>query len=532
MLDVAMFISISVIALSYLGLESVKTSSSAIFVEESENVNERAIRALDAMVQSSGELVGIYTIQPQSMVPMEGELVDSIRLIMQYTEEAMMVVDEMERFSYDKTDELSGYLDGLGSLVGELEGLIDGGGMSPKAGCEVIEQLNKFFPFYSGSLRTCYDSIGTRSLDSLLEEMSEVQRELEGWIGGALEEMKCKLAMMRDLANEFLSYLEVGVCRDSSFFDLFPVKASLEGLTLEEVTSHSLIVRSNLASSGDIRALATAAGLFALRDEEVDVDLPEVPQLDDMVLGPVYAEEERVGLEPRPPLYPIDNNSAQAPYHELQFAVEAYLTPSRYLAVSLNVWGPGIGGVKHKTEYFQRMDYILDGPYGDSHYRTYNGSFVYGRVVEGKVEDSANGNITTLLRPMTAYVSFRYENETWDEVEYGFDVIHTRARERVNLTIAGGGSEGEYDAVAVMLGILFTERDDLMEKARLGIEHRLDEILGDEGYKYKFTAYDCCGRGIEINEELMPAEGAGVAKLYFYISGGDRGEMTLSIWRE
>jgi hypothetical protein len=532
-LDVTMFICISVIALSYLGLESVKTSSSTIFVEESENLNERAIQALDALVQSSGEWVQIYTIQPQSMVPMEGELVDSIKQIMRYTEEAIRVVDEMEHFSYDGTDELSGYLNSLGSLVGELEELIDSGGMSPETGCDAMAQLNKFFPFYSSDLRICHNSIGTRSLNTLLGEMSEVQQELERGLEGSIEEMGCMLAKMRDLASEFLSYLEVGINRDSSFFDLFPVKASVDGLTLEEVTSHSLIVKSNLASTGDVRFLATAAGLLALRGEEMSIDLPGILQLGNISLGPVYVEDERVRLEPRPPLYSVDNNTAQAPYHELQFAVETYLTPSRYLAVSLNVWGPGIGGVKHKTEYFQKIDYILDGPgYGGSHYRTYNGSFVYGRVVEGEVGVSMSGNITTLTRPMTAYVNFRYENETWDGAEYGFEVMHTRTTEKMNLTITREESDGEYDAVAVLLGILFTGRDDLMEKAKLEIRHRLDGILGDEGYKYKFTAYDCCDEGIEINGESKPSGRMGVAKSYFYISGENRGEMTLTVWRE
>jgi len=81
-LDLAVFISICILALSYLFIQSIQTSASAEFIQENENVNEVAIRALSELADSSGGDLEIKTVQPIALKNVSSCLSNDIQRIM------------------------------------------------------------------------------------------------------------------------------------------------------------------------------------------------------------------------------------------------------------------------------------------------------------------------------------------------------------------------------------------------------------------------------------------------------------------
>jgi len=367
-----------------------------------------------------------------------------------------------------------------------------------------------------------------------------------------LKELRCALSGLKETANSLLTYIETGLDSRVSFLELFPVEVRSEAMTIEQMLAHSSIAGDNLIVTDEARAMISASALLLMRDRDLGDMLPDYDFMDDGLKEAegVKNESENVLLLPHSPLNPKNNVTVEAPYHELVFGIRVYLTPSGRLGIRMEVWGDDVPH-KQKSDYLEGIDYIFETPdYLEStHYRTYDGSFVRGRVEEGLVSIAERNwtevrNLTPEItarnmvrerrvkRPISARVEFHYGNLSWSNQTYEFDVIHTKTTSISDYTInlsAGKFDYNQSDALkSIIIGTLLSARADMRAIVAEEIERRLDELLA--GYDYKFELRDCCEPILEVNPESEPTGRQGIAK-YYYLADGSRGSMTLTVWR-
>jgi hypothetical protein len=133
---------------------------------------------------------------------------------------------------------------------------------------------------------------------------------------------------------------------------------------------------------------------------------------------------------------------------------------------------------------------------------------------------------------MSANTYLHYENATFPEESYGFEIDHQMTTAFFDYMINTTPRNFEYNESealkSIVLGTLISDRTGLATKLRETIENRLDELL--DGYGYKFELSDCCGPLIEINAGEEPEGRIGIAK-YYILGDSSRAEMKLTVWR-
>jgi hypothetical protein len=131
---------------------------------------------------------------------------------------------------------------------------------------------------------------------------------------------------------------------------------------------------------------------------------------------------------------------------------------------------------------------------------------------------------------MTAETYLQYENDTYPNQTYSFDVRHycidTNRSYTINTSVDCENSDNEF--VPVVLGFFHSSRLDMQAELSEIIEERLDELL--KNYNYKFEVWDCCDKIIDINADAQPEGREGKAK-YYFDGDGYKGVMNLTVWR-
>jgi len=585
-LDLAVFVAICILALSFLFIQSARSAGSTGFVEENENINEVAIKAVRALAQSSCQ-VEIKTLQTAALREVKSCFSDDIRKIMSYSDRILDILAEMEKKVqkegvYDIIDDpsviyLSARIDDILSYVSDSQGLLKAAdkllsNADSELGtvCDVIEGLSQLFPGYNDLEISCggmisdllqnisksFSDTGKSILDlksAITDSLGSIEGNLRDELADAIREIRCSVTKSKELSNQFLGYLETGIDTRVSFMELLPVEANVDRMTVEKLLSDAITARNNFVFAEDIRSVAGASALMFIRDKDLGENLPEIGLRNSKeTANSLIGRYEMVRLIPKEPLTSVTNSSAKGPYHEFVFTPQAYVTPTGNLALRLVVSGGGIGGAKQKTEYFQSFGYIVNSSaYPSSpHYRTYNGSFVKGKAMESPVsmtsrEWTEDANPTAdidgtmrvkeqkILRPMETNLNFIYGNLTWPEEAYEFDIEHscvtTESNYTINTSTTDCGQYNESDAEkSILLGILTAGRGDLVQTAKKAVEDRLGELV--RGYHYKFEVRDCCSTLFEINPDLEPAGREGTVKYYFE-ADGERAEMRLTVWR-
>lgn len=583
-LDLALFVSICVLSLSFLFIQSAKSSSSNMRIEENENINEVAVRAIEALAHSSGGELEIKTVQPIALAPVEAGFAEDIRTVLHYADKCADLLDQLEKavrnggapcpesphltYFQGKLGHVSSYLLSAKDLVGgAVREWLEEAEAEMGAPCEAIGHLAELLPGYEGMEGGCLSGIGSQFLEDLMSALLDAEetvsdfegtiaRRLESLTGMAGEELaegvralRCALTEVKDLSNSLLTYLETGLNMEVSFLELWPVEARVDGMTLERMLGDSMVVGGNFAMGDDLRAVAGAAGLLLLRDGQAEGENLTVEGSMEELEG-AKNSTEYVLMRAKDPLRQVTNASSEGPYHELMFGSETYLTPSRALAVRLRFWGGGIP-VKQKTEYFEDIDYVLNtSAYPTQpHKRAYNTSSIQGTVTEAVVTvternwteaENLSDEMTgvtefreiRILRPMAARANLTYGNRTWGEEAYSFDIEHCRLSSESDYLVNTSQKESDGNLSeafkSIILGIIFSERAGLKTRVEEAVEARLEELL--QGYEYKFLVKDGCRTFLEINADLEPEGRAGMVKQYF-VGDGTRAEMRLTVWR-
>jgi len=585
-LDLALFVSLCVLSLSYLFIESAKASSSESFIMENENINEVAVRAMDSLARSAGGELKIKTVQPIALKEVDSCLSNDIRTIMGHTDDAIGSLDEAEKqlknngffdiknnpyllYVKARISDIESYLANIGDLVStviteQFEKAI----AAAESVCSVIDYLSSLLPGYddmsagcSGLLKSTFlgdlESAVSEAAGLVSDFQNEFERQLEELdslvteqLVALIHEIRCALSAVKDSASSLLTYVETGLNTQVSIMELLPVEAEVKGMTIEKMLSDSVKAGSRFAFADEARSTASIAGLMALRGHNITSSFLDTDLIDShFQADDVKSQTDDIILRPAAPLSRIDNRSAEGPYQEMVFGAQAYLTPGGNLALRLQFSSDAIGGPKHKTEYFEGLDYLLNSSAyaGNTHHRTYNGSIVKGVVEEDRItktvrtwnETTTEGDMPSstkyteykVVRPMAATVHLEYGNGTWGEEDYTFDIEHFRVCGESDYDDNGSEcNESDADAMkSVVLGTISSGRGSLGGALEDAIKERLDELL--EGYEYRFEAWDCCRPIIGINPGKEPEGRPGEAKRYF-IAGSSRGEMRLIVWRE
>ncbi len=584
-LDLAVFTAICAIALAYLTLQSARAGAASLYLDESENLNELAIRTLDALAEGGVDFE-VKTLQPAALSQVKSCISDDVRKILTYADMAIAALDTMERAALGQNgaanpdDPFVNYIDSrMGDILKYLDdssSLLDsviapwlGQAESAKGvPCDALSSIAQYLPGYgemdascsgsasglldglSGSISSAEDAVSglKNGLISGLEALTSLSGEE---LAGKIRSLRCTLMAVKDAANAVLTYVETGVNMDVSFLELWPVKAGTKTMSLYRLLGDSMIAGDNFAFGDDVRSVMGGAGLFMIRNKDIDGKLPEVS----ITSGPKSSSfsnvTESVWLYPKSPLAGVTNTTAEGDYYGMRFGAEGYKTQAGSLAIRLKFLGGELGGEKQKTEYFEGIDYISGSPaYPSSeHYRTYNGSFVKGRVTEGRISKTANSSTgletigtdllcstsiseVSLLRPMLAEVFLAYENTTFPEAAYSFDILHKRATKNYNCSMNNSDDCPEHndtDALkSMVLGAILAGRNNLKGGLAKAVEERLDGLL--EGYQYTFEVRDCCSAAIAIHEDAEPPGRRGEAK-YYFMGDGSRAEMRLTVWR-
>jgi hypothetical protein len=588
-LDLAVFVAICILSLSYLFIQSIATSADMGFIQENENINEVAVRALNALAQSSGGDLEIVTVQPIALKPVNAPFSEDIRTIMRYADACIRILDDLEKdlrngkaISLDSDNPYFIYLKSRISAVSDyltqsqdlMDGLVsDFFSDAEKAidvPCDAIRKLSDMLPGYDsvdagcGSLDDGFlgDLVGGLSdaagaINDFEGDLSTRLKELEsagrGLLADSIHALRCAISAAKDAANSLLNYLETGLNTEVSFLELFPVRAKVRGMTIERLLADAVKVGNSFAFTDDMRAAAAAAGLLLVRDKNINNSFDfSIPDGGMVSTDGVKNVTEDLAMRPKPPLSGVTNTTSEGPYGKFLFGSGAYVTNSGYLGIRLSFLGDEVGGLKQKSEYFEGMDYVLNssGYTTREHRRTYNGSFVKGVVSESRITQTARSwtetarptpeiNATStvteyrLVRPMRAQARLEYGNLSWPDETYDFDIEQYRVVRDSIYLINLSQKDFDYnksDALkSIALGILLSGRGGLYGLLESAIKERLDELLG--GYSYKFEAWDCCRRIIAINMGAEPAGRRGLSRRYFN-GGGQRGYMALTVWRE
>lgn|GEM_PF-3372840 len=338
MLDATLFIALAAMGLSFLFIQSLSSTADSEFLAENEDLNEKAIRSLEILAQSAPGNLEIKTIQPHAVTRMDYALADWVHSSIGFLDKAIDEIGEWKKQIEiskglgGKTDEymqlLDSRIDSLVEAIGGAIGMIDDvTGMLSSAedekstSCDVGDTLVDFFSSYedlpddcAGSLDTVFlGKIKSGLLDAALD-IGEIKDEIEGFLEYSkttyyssvlayLDELICALSSVRDTAKHYLAYLDMGLDMDSSFLDLMPVTARVDGLTMQQLIGHSLFVRDDLAVTSEERAILAAAGLLVFRK---DTDITEPPGGEE---NPYIGEIEILGIDEEDPRWTSDTFS-------------------------------------------------------------------------------------------------------------------------------------------------------------------------------------------------------------------------------
>lgn len=260
-LDLAIFVSICILALSFLFIQSIRSSAAVGFIEENENINEVAVKAIDSLAQSAVEGLELKVIQPVAMEPVDSCLSEEVRLIMGYADQALAALNDIEdtlrtgelpegnpavKYFTERMEDLSAYVLSIVDLSEIVENVISSAIREGNIVCDALESLSGLLPGYEdlscGSLVSdfldgFFDNV-TDSVDftSLLEDLmdnldfDEVSEE----VIDAIHELRCALEGIRNTANTFITYLEVGASLETSFMEMWPVEADIKFMTIEQ----------------------------------------------------------------------------------------------------------------------------------------------------------------------------------------------------------------------------------------------------------------------------------------------------------
>jgi hypothetical protein len=594
LMDLGFFFVLSILALTYLVLESSTKEGEEMLFLERESLYETAVYSLDALLQSGSGDATITTVQASVFKPVNNQLASWARQATSYADSAERILADYETGLRDHTlptafliindYRLELAIGNIGTLkrlfedseeMADLAGNILSQGDSEKeVSCSIASSLGSLLDSYSDVPDDCSSLLSSSAISLLFNEiqgsvsvLSEVEDELKTSVQRLtwaitmpakkqieiLEDMRCNLKKVSSSANSLLSYLKLGVDKESSFLELWPVELGTEHLPLRDLIAHSMFVGEDFAVTDNTRALSTAMGLMMLRNENISSPLfSNMPDFEgsEMMYGPVYYKTEMIHIIPTHPLRVLTNASALGSFHELLFTAEVYLTQSSRLAVALMVEGDDIGH-KRKTNYFEGSDYILDSEtYTErEHVRTYNGSAVFGKVVESPVtitESSYNtteteGNVETftaeriqeISRPMNAYVNLRIGNMSWAQIPYSFSVTHEVISNIFAYAVDTGTPEPEGaqdDYSSSLLALLMLGRADMRNITEERLEERLDELLSKTGYGYSFIVSDCCGNEMRV-EKGSEGKEFGEAKSMLILPDGSHADVILRIWR-
>jgi len=131
-------------------------------------------------------------------------------------------------------------------------------------------------------------------LDSLKSQVSGYKENLLTFpsddvseIKKSIHEIRCTLIAIKAEIDHFMNYFEVGADPDASLIDLWPVNVNFGGESVSRITGEALFVKNNLISTtfennSFIRPLATAAGLFFLRNASTGMG-DEIDELFDKI---------------------------------------------------------------------------------------------------------------------------------------------------------------------------------------------------------------------------------------------------------
>jgi hypothetical protein len=578
-MDLAIFVSICILALAYLQIQSLRTSASSEFTLENEKISELAIKTMSSLVQSSGSDLKVTTLQPIAIKAEQSCIAQDLRSIMANLDKAIAAVADAERlndasqlsenpfiiYTEKRLQDIESYLSAASDTISEnLDEIVLEAALEAGIACEAIGILSSVFSGYGdlscgGIAASIIGELAGGLMDSR-QSVSSLQMSIAANINGMagsvdikaeLHELRCSLEKLKDIAGSALSYLQLGVDTKVSFLELVPVEADFKSFTIGRLVSDAASVGSALATTDESRFVASSALLLFLRGSELSFAFLDTSFLGNapLIESNTSNREEYAILMPSAPLVSSSNTSASAPYYGMEFQSDAYVTGAGSLAVRLSFSGDELGGIKQKTAYFEKLDYIWNSSAypGNTHSRTYNGSFVKGRVEESYITmseslgDSQNvlgpginetGSVRerTILRPMSAKAYLVVGNDTWGEQEYLFDVMHYCIDMNSSYSIdTGADCKGEEsDFIPIALGFLFAGRADMIELIGELIQGRLDELL--EGYNYKFELRDCCETLFGINLDAEPEGREGRARYYFT---GDswKGTMDLVVWR-
>ncbi len=574
LLDLAVFILLSTIALSYLTIQASRSLASTEFVEENENINEIAVTSLRSLLRSRADLE-ISTLQPVAIKPLDSDFSESIEKTLQYFDAAIRKLDEGERAlsclgkdpdlafvraSLDQVDLYTNIIQDL--LTNAIEKEFEDTRVAGADVCDIISLISGMMPGYSDIDAACGGNITRNLVHAVIGDTAGIHTTLSllskdlsknpasEEVAGELQKLRCELSDARKKLNSILTYLTVGVDTQVSFLELLPLNLDLRDKTIEELLKHSLIVGDSFLSTDAARSIITASALMVLRNKKLPLPFNITDRGEVVRIKGARTEREDLLLVPHSPLFSTTNTTAEAPYSSLLFDVAAYLTGSKRLAIRMKILGEEAMGTKQKTNYFNGMDYLLNTPAyrAAKHTRTYSGAHIQGRVTERPIsitnhtwiDDAQSYGVLSetrhsevrIIRPMEAHVSFTYENTTWPEETYSFDVHHFRISENSNYTINTSLQKREYNqsdvAKSLILGALLTSRSGLMDRTKECIEKRLDDLILP--YHYRFELKDCCHIWMDITKGTEPEGRRGVAK-YRLMGDGINAEVVLTVWR-
>jgi len=582
MLDFALFVAIAAIILSYFYIESGRQSVKTIQTIERENLNAKASRVMDELMQTNVDDLNFATVQPSSMEAIESPLIDDLREITASTEHLMELLEGAEDSAMkgEDFDEQALKEDiRINSIIEKADGVVssiletasisidvfslldDNVSMIKDDFCEVMDKMNENAEIFDTSLFCGSGEIELINLDQLLGNATDGILDVKSLLQGEymnidhdstpeeIKRIRCRLKGSTDALKTYLSYVSVGIDPNIRFSELTVVPAKIQGKVLPEALGEAFFSGGRFSGSDTMRSLGSMATLLVLRDKHMELGFLNKSILN----GTVQNLSESVTItEIDHNMWFVDENVTRTTITDGYLEMEVTFPPSRKIGVLLRLLTPEekrVSGSSH-SKYFDNMNYILNISVEDynnnvPHSRKVNTSkgYLFGRVYETGVEYTNNSIETPkglnadeqMIRNYEINVTV-FQNGSLQGFNESLNLSFTLLQERTYQTYGSYNYTNETGSDAtksMLIGFLFSYRAWLLENALQRIAEKTQKRLSDQGYGYNLVVSDCCTDSVSTLGSAIPEDvDIGMSRAFFRIDDNGRGKIALQIWKK
>lgn len=306
-IDVALFSSLVIIAISFLQVYSVSHTSTTVKEMKHNAQGEYAQNVLHTLGYVTAKEAVYDTVQASALInasdpdfealiemsnearnyskSLDAELETWSRNITEAADDINLGIESMRKNLSDLRegirDKTYALTDALNEAKDACTDITDGlntyseiiGGRPMKPGDDPCEGIEKSLQEIASIAEGIEDSF--TSADEALKNVADTAGSDKEKAAGYISAVRCALREVDVKLDRFITYAQVAVKEDTTLLDLMPAHATLGTKTVKEVLSEALFVEDRLARSGMLETAGAYGTRMALQDQGYGMEDPK-----------------------------------------------------------------------------------------------------------------------------------------------------------------------------------------------------------------------------------------------------------------